>query len=60
MHEEKIMTNEEIKKIMEALQEAYTKAGRKVETAVQIENVDEDGNITGEVLIDNRDKKEIN
>lgn len=55
------MTNEEIKKIMVALQEAYAQAGRKIETAVQIEDVDEDGNITGEILIDNRDgSKEIN
>lgn len=54
------MTNEEIKKIMEALQEAYAQVGRKIETAIQVEDVDEDGNITGEVLVDNRDKGEMN
>lgn len=54
------MTNKELMQFMKDLQEAYAQAGRRIETAIRIEDVDDDGSITGEVLIDNRDEGDIN
>jgi len=54
------ITDEDIKKILEALTKAYESVGRKVETAIKVDEIDEEGNITGDILIDNRDDEKIN
>jgi len=54
------LTDEEINKIAEAVAKAYEKAGKKLVTATKVKEIKEDGTIEGEMLIDNRDEKEIN
>jgi hypothetical protein len=54
-----MLTEEELKKILEAYAEACEKAGKKIKTAVQVTGV-KDGEIEGELLIDNRDKEDLN
>jgi phosphoserine phosphatase len=49
------LTKEDIATILEALEEAYEKAGRKLKTAYMVGDGDEEG----EMLIDNRDKDEL-
>ncbi len=50
-------TNEELTKLLEAIAEAYEKSGKKITHAIHVENIDQDGNITGEILIDNKPEK---
>jgi len=54
-----VISKEELQTILEALQEAYAKAGKKLETATRVDNITEDGTIEGEVLLDNRNKEEL-
>ena len=54
------MTDEEIQKIVEAIAKAYEKAGKKITTAIQVEDIKEDGTIEGKTIIDNRDQEDIN
>lgn len=56
----KQLSDEEIEKILEAVAKAYEKAGKKLVTATQVKEINEDGTIEGDMLIDNRDEKEIN
>lgn len=55
----KIIDDEELKEILEAIAEAFEKAGKKIQTAIKVTDI-EDGKIVGETLIDNREDKEIN
>lgn len=50
------MSPEELQQILSILDEAYKKAGRKIEHAVLVDDIDEEGNIKGEVLIDETEK----
>lgn len=50
------MTEEELKQIIEAIAEAYEKAGKKLVHAMEIEEIKEDGTIEGKVLLDETDK----
>ena len=52
--------NEKEEDILKFIAEIYKDNGRPIETATLIEDIDEDGNIIGEMLIDNRDKKDLN
>ena len=54
------MTDEELKKILALISEAYTKAGKKISTATMVDEVDEEGNVKGEIVIDNREDEEVN
>ena len=54
MNTKKPLSTEEIKGILELLQEAYKEAGKTIQTAVVYRGDDE------EMLIDNRDEKDIN
>ena len=48
------LTKEELKKIIEAVAEAYKKAGKEIKTATMIQGDDK------EILIDNRKPEENN
>ena len=54
------LTNEELMKIMEALSAAYEEAGETIKTAMLVTDMDEEGNLEGELLIDNRTKEDLN
>jgi hypothetical protein len=52
------LSNEEIKKIIEAIAEAYEKAGKKITSAIKVNSI-EDDKIEGGVLI-GPDKEDLN
>lgn len=51
------LSKTQIQKILEAINEVYEKAGKKLETAVLVDDIVDD-EVVGEVLIDNR--KDLN
>ena len=55
----KKITIHEIQQILNALDEAYSKVGKKLETATLVDKIDDEGNVDGEVLVDNREDKTI-
>jgi hypothetical protein len=52
-----MLTDEEIKQILEAIQEAYRKVGKEITHAVEVAEIKENGEIEGKVLIDNTEKQ---
>ena len=54
----KPISRAEIDEIMKIIQEAYKKAGKKVQMASLIGGVGEDGSMEAEILVDNIDKKD--
>lgn len=58
--EKKPLSPEELAEILEAIAKAYEQAGRKITTATLIDDVKEDGTVSGEILIDNREDKDKN
>lgn len=50
------MKPEDMQQIMEMIYKAYEKAGKKIVHAVAVDEIDENGNIKGEVLIDETEK----
>lgn len=57
--EKKELTDKDIAVIMEAISKAYEAAGRTIQTAVLVDEIDEEGNVSGEVLLDARSKEDI-
>jgi len=51
------LSNEEIQKILDALEEAFEAHGRKLQTAVLVNDI-VDGEVVGETLIDNREEND--
>lgn len=57
------LTDEELTEIMEvleALSAASKEAGETIKTAMLVTGLDEEGNLEGELLIDNRKKEDLN
>jgi hypothetical protein len=58
--EKKPLSEEELAKILELIAKAYEKAGKKISTAMSVTDI-KDGEVVGEMLIDNRDEdKDLN
>lgn len=54
------MTDEEIARILDVIKEAYEAMGKQIKTAELVKDINEDGTLDGEILIDNRKPEEIN
>ena len=55
-----MITKEQMDKILEIMQQVYKEAGKEIKTATLVDDIEEDGTIHGEVLIDKRNNEEIN
>lgn len=53
------LSREELKNILAAIGEAYAAHGLAIETAMLVEDVTEDNEMVGEILIDNRKKEKL-
>ncbi len=54
------MTDEEIARILDVIKEVYEAMGKQIKTAELVKDINEDGTLDGEILIDNRKPEEIN
>ena len=54
------INEETIAKLLELIAKAYEKKGRKLTHAMLVDDIDEEGNLKGKTVLDNRDKTKIN